>query len=434
MAKPTNPEYRNLFRLSDSIDFEKYIIINYRITPAKERQITDVAAEIALISSVGTLSKLPYEDSSKRMRSSALVLDANEPGIDGSAFVNIAYPLQLFSGNDGITQLLSVATFSAEYRYSAEFRIEGFRLPRSFLNKFNGPKFGAEGIKEIFSVDNRPLFGAILKPRMGVSLDVITEMAFEALMGGADFIVDDELLTDQEGDLSFDNRVPALCKIAREASLRTKERKAYVPNITSTPYRSMEYAQKGISYGAKILLINGYTMGFPSLQDICEHNAITIPVITCNLGNAILVRNTDATGMSAASISRLSRLAGADGVHAGISSAEWYANDAWGPSITSLTARLGNLKRSIPVAAGGFNIANTWDNIQDLGYESIMEAGSGVFSFQGGPRNACKGIRFLMDELSPEMDDRTAREIIKNLAAKHDFIYDNLSQFGYIHT
>jgi ribulose-bisphosphate carboxylase large chain len=434
MRKPTISEYRDLYHLSDSIDYEKYVIINYKILPAKDMDITDVAAEIALISSVGTLRTLPYENKSDRLKCSALILDAKEPGPDGFTFVSVAYPLQLFSGNDGITQLLGVATFSAEYRYTSEFRIEGFRLPRSFLDRFPGPKYGMQGIKDIFNIRSRPLFGAILKPRMGVPLNIICEKASQALLGGADFLVDDELLTDQEGELSFDRRVSALTKIARDLSAITKEKKMYIPNITSTPFRCLEYAKKGLSFGAEILLINGYTMGLPGLQDICENADVDAAIITCNLGNAILVRNTDATGMSPASIARLSRIAGADAVHTGISSAEWFANDAWGPSITSLTDRLGNLKSSIPVAAGGFSIANTWDNIQDLGIDCILEAGSGVFAFSGGPKDACRGIRMLLEELEPDMDNVRARSKIKNLATKYDFIKSNLAQFGYKHS
>ncbi len=433
MASPINMEHRRLFSLSDSIDLEDYIIINYRITPREGHQITDVAAEIALISSIGTLKKLSYENDLIRHRNCALIIDANEPGSDGSSFVNIAYPMQLFSGNDGITQLLGVSTFSSEYKYSAEFRIEGFRMPNNFINRFDGPQFGVKGIKQVFDYPDRPLFGAILKPRMGITLEVLVHIAEEALTGGADFIVDDELLTDQAGELSFDSRVPALCKMADKVSKLTKSPKVYIPNITSTPIRCMNYGKKAVEYGAKIVLVNGYTMGLAGLQDVCEYAELSIPIITCNIGNAIVSRNKTASGMSSATISRLSRLAGADAVHAGISSAEWFSNEAWGPSITSLSCKLGKLQPSMPVAAGGFSIANTWDNVRDLGVDSMLEAGSGVFASFGGPRDACKGIRILLEELTPEMNDEEAKKTIQDLAKKYNHIKADLNQFGYDH-
>ena len=58
----------------------------------------------------------------------------------------------------------------------------------------NKPILGMKAFKERVGAENRPLFGAIVKPKSGLNIDQLTSIVTEMIDGGADFIKEDEIL------------------------------------------------------------------------------------------------------------------------------------------------------------------------------------------------------------------------------------------------
>jgi len=91
----------------------------------------------------------------------------DEGDIDGD-YTKTAFPLEIFElGN--IAQLLSIVAgnlFGLKAVRNA--KLLDIRLPRKYVEEFQGPKFGVDGIREIVGTtrDCRPHIGTIIKPKL----------------------------------------------------------------------------------------------------------------------------------------------------------------------------------------------------------------------------------------------------------------------------
>lgn len=165
--------------------------------------------------------------------------------------------------------------------------------------------------------------------------------------------------------------------------------------------------------GAAGFIFNAFVCGIPALQDLSEANW-GVPVFACNVGSGLLTRSS--TGVASSVYCRLSRLAGADAVQTGIVAGDAYTTEAWGPSVIALDRSLGHINPSLPIVAGGLNIANLWRNWRSLGNDVIFAAGSGIFGYPGGPGAGAEALRKLLENLSPEMSGKEAADETVRLA------------------
>lgn len=434
MSKIDERENRAIFTTHDAIDEDGYIILHLSLTPSENFSLKEASARVAHILALRTIKALPFESSQLRLDQAGYILsppDANP--------VEIALPLDICSAEEGLTHLVALMASGAEYNYTDEFWVENIELPKSFVDRFAGPRFGVQGIRSLFNVQSRPLVGVILKPRVGVSLSILADYAMESLLGGADFIADDLLMVDPPGELAFTQRVPRFAKVADEAFKKTGEKKLYFANISTSPLRALRLATIAQNEGADVVMVNAFAMGFSALEEIVSSGSIQLPVITTNMGGGILSRPRQAsntgkpTGISEIVISKLSRLAGADGVHAGTSASECYGTDPWGMSIYALQRKWRNLRGSFAVAEGDLNVANIWENIHSLGPEVMLEACTGILGYPGGARLGAKAFRVLVEHLHAEMEEQEARDTIHRLRKdrRNGFLDAGLKYFEY---
>ena len=368
MAYLTQAEIRAMFTELDGVDRDCYILNHYMLKPEEGSDIATAAAELALVASVGTVIPLPFESAQRRQESlPKIVLDDTSGDREGRVRMIMALPADLYGDGDTINQVLALALFPAEYRFALELRLEAIELPRRILETLPGPKIGVTGFRNALGIQNRALVGGIIKPRLGLTADEMCRFGQQALVGGADFLVDDELVTDGRGDMAFEKRIGALVETAAKAEKATGEPKRVLANISSSPRRMLQLARIAEQLGVAGLLVNGYVNGFGSIQDLAEQVDGRLPVITCNIGIALLTRAGQPSGMSGAVLARLSRLAGADAVHTGASAADWHGLEGWGRTVLALRSSLANMLPSIPVAAGGVNIGNAAANIPAWG-------------------------------------------------------------------
>lgn len=331
-----------------------------------------------------------------------------------------------------------VAFGGVEYDYSLEYFVEQIDLPLCIINRFQGPRFGIDGIRDLIQVYDRPIFGLSVKPRAGISLKRISDQCYAALLGGADYIADDLFFSDPPGEMSLKKRVPLLVDTVRRASRHTGEKKWYIANVSASPLKAFQNAQFAFSEGVDAIRINAFTMGFPTLNDMASYDAFNLPIITTNMGVGILTRTTSTfstgskgTGVTEAVISKLSRLAGADAVHLGTIDAGCFAQESWNPAILTLHSSLNNVKRSFIVTEGNLDVANLCDNILTFGSDVMLETCHGIISYPGGAFNGAKAFRLLVQTIAPDMTSREAHKTIIHLAQKEDVLLDGLEYFGY---
>jgi 2,3-diketo-5-methylthiopentyl-1-phosphate enolase len=379
------------------------------------------------------MSRLDYETFDERLQYAGKIVS-----IDNSGYVDIAFPISQCSVREGLTHLMLLITAAAEYNYTETFWIESIELPREFVHRYRGPRFGKDGIRDIFQIYKRPLIGLIVKPRNGVSLNSIIRVCEEALRGGADFIVDDLLMVDPDGEMEFANRIERLAELTQRMTQATGEQKRYFANVGFTAHKAAENALYAANVGVGGVLVNAFTMGLGGVEHVVDSLDGRIPVISTNMGSGIMTRGTWLgsaamlpTGMSEAVIAKLARVAGADAVHTGTSASECYGEDAWGPASRSLSQQLHGIAPGMSIAEGDLTVANLWDNIRSLGRDLLVEPTSGIINFPGGPAKGAEAFRLLAEVLLPEMSPKVADESIQKVAKRYAFVKQGLREFGY---
>lgn len=91
-------------------------------------------------------------------------------------------------------------------------------VPRSLSGSLGGPRFGIDGLREMFDAPQRPLLATALKP-MGFSPERFAHLAYELALGGIDMIKDDHSLANQPF-ADFGARVRACSDAVRRANER----------------------------------------------------------------------------------------------------------------------------------------------------------------------------------------------------------------------
>src|SRR3989344_9513853 len=170
-------------------------------------------------------------------------------------------------GIPSVIALLSGVSASVE-------ELEGVRLldvemPKDFIKQFKGPNFGVEGLRKLLgtSKDKRLHVGTVVRPKIGLSPKQTAEVAFEAAVGGIDFVKDDESLASQSF-CPLQKRVEAVIDFLDKAKKQTGKNTLYACNITST--NPVETAELALKSGANCLMLNPNVTGYGTIQLLTE--------------------------------------------------------------------------------------------------------------------------------------------------------------------
>jgi ribulose-bisphosphate carboxylase large chain len=425
---------------------QTHFLVDYRFSPEDGFNLEESTFRTLLITSQRTIHPLSYEPGFGRSLIDSTIEEVGgyipiQQDPRGSGLVTIALPLHLCSEAESLTGLMQLIGSGAEYAYTKEYWVERLTLPSAFVGRFQGPRFGIRGVRQRLGVQGRPLIGLVLKPRRGIPLDTMVGIASEALRGGADFICDDLLMTDPEGDLAFARRVPVLAELARKLTSATREKKSYICNVSAPPFASARYLNLAMSEGVDAAMVNSFSMGLGSLVDLIDMmpDATRIPVISTNMGVALMARAPSVnhatltqTGISEAIIAKLCRLAGTDAVHTGTVDAECYGEMEWNDARKAVQEKMGSISPCFAVAEGDLLLANLWDNISNLGPDVLIEATSGIINYPDGPAKGAAMFRRFAAELDgPNMSDDDADTHIRSMARRDGTLRQVLTDGGF---
>lgn len=423
--KPQHSELLDTIISPEALDHGEYVVVDYRLSPGPGLSVDEAAVQLALMTSFGTCPSLPFEEHASRNKSGAKVV-AIDRG-DRASHVRIAYPLNLCEPNVGLAQLIAVISLGAEYDFVENLWVDDFVCSAEFLQYFPGPRWGIHGVRDILGVADRPILGVIVKPRSGASLNAISEQAYAAMIGGADFVIDDELVSDPIGEHSALERVKALANAAKKAADATHEKKAYIANVSASPLRALGLAVRAQGFGAKGVLLNAYSMGISALEELSADEDIHVPIFTSNMGWAMLSRTKNATGISETVMAKLSRIAGADGVYSGIVGSTWYSDSIFRQSLSALRRPMHTLRESFPIIAGGLSPLNVLDNLSVQGKDVIVQAGSAILRHPSGAKHGAQAFRLIMDSFCPNASTEENDETLSKLGEKHACVREILT-------
>ena len=96
---------------------------------------------------------------------------------EGSQTVRVAYSEELFELGSVPQVLSAVAGNIMSMKIVDNLRLQDIAFPKSMLREFKGPKFGLPGVRKLTGVEDRPLIGTIVKPKVGLNSEKHAEVA-----------------------------------------------------------------------------------------------------------------------------------------------------------------------------------------------------------------------------------------------------------------
>lgn len=407
---------------ADMIDPDDNIVATYYVE-GRDISIQQAAVKIAAEGSIGTWTEVATATNwlVKNLTAKAFEFKT-EDGRTG--LVKIAYPVSLFDcETGGIPNILSIIAGEIFGSRSLDnIRLLDVEFPKAIVSTFKGPKFGIEGLRKIVGTDRdrRPHIGTIIKPKVGLSPKETAKVAYEAAVGGVDFIKDDETLTDQKFCPLLE-RVSAVMEALDKAKSETGRTILYAPDITAETYKIRELADKVIEHGAPFLMVDVVPCGYAAIRVLAEDPSIKAPIHVHRAGHGAFTRNPK-HGISMKILAKFTRLAGGDQLHTGTAAGKMDRKISEIVETNSfLRGEFYDLKTTMPVASGGVHPAIVPANIESLGKDVLIQAGGGVHGHPKGSRAGAKAMRQAVDAymkgISLEEYSKTNEEL--ELALKH---------------
>merc|ERR1711972_977721 len=187
------------------------------------------------------------------------------PADPGVFFNFIAYDLDLFE--EGSLACLTASIIGNVFGFKAvrALRLEDMRFPVAFLKTFQGPGTGIIVERERLDKFGRPLLGATVKPKLGLSGKNYGRVVFEGLKGGLDFLKDDENINCQ-CFMTFRERFLFVMESVNKASARTGEVKGHYLNVTAGTMEGIyERSELAKELGSVVIMID-LVIGYSAIQ------------------------------------------------------------------------------------------------------------------------------------------------------------------------
>jgi 2,3-diketo-5-methylthiopentyl-1-phosphate enolase len=382
----------------ESLDEDRFVVGTYYIEDTLENvDFIDHLGQVerlALEGSTASWMDVKEETPELRERLTSKVLGYYEiPAPKGTrkAIVQLAFPTAAWDVNVNVPMLL-LSISGNIFAFCDDVRLLDIYIPRSVAAKFNGPKFGIEGMRKILNVYDRPLILQIIKPKMGMTPEETAAQVYQSALGGADLCKDDEMCSEL-ANCPFDARLEAVLKALDKAESETGHKTIYLASITDEVSRVHEKARRAVRAGATGLLY-AYSTGLSALKVLTDDPEINVPVMLHPSHMLGMLRE-----FSWVALSKLCRLCGADLM---LSPSLWSSLQTCSVeeemrTSQTLRAPFYHIKRTWPMPSAGMYPGLVEALIQEHGIDFIVPAGGGMLGHPMGYKAGAMAWRQAID-------------------------------------
>src|ERR1700749_1109533 len=246
------------------------ILAAFRITPQDGVDPVEAAAAVAGESSPATWTVVGTDRLTDYRHYQAKAYDVTGvPGRDGEYLAKIAYDIDLFEEGSIANMTSSIIGNVFGFKALAALRLEDMRIPTQYVKTFQGPAHGIVMEREYLDKFGRPLLGATVKPKLGLSAKNYGRVVYEALRGGLDFTKDDENINSQPFMRWRDRYLYSIEGVNR-ASAASAEVKGHYMNVTAATMEEMyERAEFAKELGSVIIMMD-LTVGYTAMQSMSK--------------------------------------------------------------------------------------------------------------------------------------------------------------------
>jgi len=376
------------------------VLALFRITPQDGVEPEEAAAAVAGESSTATWTVVWTDrlTACDRYRAKAYRVEA-VPGSPGQYFAYIAYDLDLFEPGSIANLTASVIGNVFGFKPLKALRLEDMRFPVAYVKTFAGPPTGIVVERERLDKFGRPLLGATVKPKLGLSGKNYGRVVYEALKGGLDFTKDDENINSQPF-MHWRDRFLYCMEAVNRAQAATGEVKGTYLNVTAGTMEDMyERAEFAREIGSVIVMID-LVIGYTAIQSMSRWARRNDMILHLHRAGHGTYTRQKTHGVSFRVIAKWMRLAGVDHIHAGtvVGKLEGDPNTVQGfynvlrEGRNALDLQRGiffeqdwaGLHGVMPVASGGIHAGQMHQLLHYLGEDVVLQFGGGTIGHPMG--------------------------------------------------
>ena len=326
----------------------------------------------------------------------------------------IAYDLDLFEEGSIANLTSSIIGNVFGFKALRSLRLEDMRIPPHYVKTFQGPPHGIVMEREYLNKYGRPLLGATVKPKLGLSARHYGRVVYEALRGGLDFTKDDENINSQPF-MRWRDRFLFCMEAVSRAAAKSGEIKGHYMNVTAATMEDMyERADFAKELGSVIIMID-LTVGYTAIQSMsrwARRNGVLLHLHRAGHGTFTRQKTH---GVSFRVIAKWMRLAGVDHVHAGtvVGKLEGDPSSVRGFYDTLREDKLppnpalglyfeqdwASMPGTMPVASGGIHAGQMHLLLHHLGEDCVLQFGGGTIGHPDGIAEGATANRVALEAL-----------------------------------
>ncbi|MGQ9754080.1 MAG: form I ribulose bisphosphate carboxylase large subunit [Thermaceae bacterium] len=391
------------------------VLALFRVTPQPGVDPEEAAAAVAGESSTATWTvvwtdRLTYLD---RYRAKAYRVEP-VPGNPEQYFAWIAYDLALFEEGSIANMSSSIIGNVFGFKALKALRLEDLRIPAAYLKTFKGAPHGIPVERDMLNKYGRPLLGATVKPKLGLSGRNYGRVVYEALAGGLDFTKDDEN-TNSQAFLRWRDRFLYAQEAVMKAEQATGERKGHYMNVTAPTVEDMyERAEFAKEIGS-IIIMADLTLGYTALQSLsnwCHKNGMILHLHRASHSTFTRQKNH---GINFRVLAKWMRMLGVDHIHAGTAVGKlegdpnlvrgYYDilreqhNDPDPVKGIYFEQDWASLPAVMPVASGGIHAGQMHLLLSLFGDDVVLQFGGGTFGHPMGIQAGAMANRVALEAM-----------------------------------
>ena len=384
-----------IFKSENEID-NKYFIATFDLEGKKS--LKNAAWEIATGQSVGNphMRSVWETDELFENHCCKIIGDETELETQKRGIIRIAFPIENTNWKeDGITQLL-VQVMGGQLDISdiTYCRLLKLEFPQEVLSYFKGPKFGNSGMRQYVGIgDDKPLLGAIVKPKTGITPQTLLSMVKELVEGGVNFIKEDEILSNPHF-CPIEERVPLIMNYIRESGKKV----VYCVCINADGAHVLDRVKKVYELGGNGVHINFWN-GLGIYKSVRE---LDLPIFVHfqKSGDKILTDKQHRFSIDFEVICQLAGMMGVDTMHCGMLGIGGAYSDTSEDELLSIMKML-QTHNVVPALSCGMHPGIVNAITKRVGPNYLANSGGAVNSHPGGSK---AGASAMIQAINHEFD------------------------------